>query len=217
VTFRGWTDEAIAFFDGLEVDNSKSYWEAHKDVYARAVKAPMEAMLTELAPEFGAGKIFRPYRDVRFSNDKTPYKTNIAATLADGGYVSLSAAGLGTGSGMYHMAPDQLDRYRRAVVDDATGGALAGVVAALRKSGHDVIAHGELKTAPKGYDRDHPRIDLLRSKGMTIWRQWDVAPWLSTRKAMDRVVATLRAAAPLNDWLATNVGPTTLEGSGWGR
>jgi uncharacterized protein (TIGR02453 family) len=214
VAFRGWADEAIAFFDGLEVDNSKAYWEAHKDVYLRAVKGPMDELLAELAPEFGPVKVFRPYRDVRFSKDKTPYKTNIAATIGDG-YVSLSAAGLGAGAGMYHLAPDQLERYRRAVDDDATGREIAALIAGLRKRGHDVIAHGVLKTAPKGYAKDHPRIDLLRSKGMTIWREWEPGAWLATKKAKERVVGVLRAAKPLNEWLAEHVGPTTLEG-GWG-
>jgi uncharacterized protein (TIGR02453 family) len=204
--FKGWTDEAIEFFDGLEVDNSKAYWEANKEVYLRAVKAPMEALLRELAPDHGDGKIFRPYRDVRFSKDKTPYKTNIAAILGNGGYVSLSAGGLGAGSGMYHMAADQLERYRRAVDADRTGTEIAGIVSAITAKGHEVIAHGVLKTAPRGFAKDHPRIDLLRSKGLTVWRQWDVAPWLSMPKAKAKVLETLDAARPLNAWLAANVG-----------
>jgi uncharacterized protein (TIGR02453 family) len=213
--FRGWTDEALAFFDGLELDNSKAYWEANKERYQRAVRGPMDELLAELAAEFGPAKVFRPYRDVRFSKDKAPYKTNIAATIGSG-YVSFSAAGLGAGSGMYHMAPDQLERYRRAVDDDSSGGAIEAVVAALRKRGHEVIAHDVLKTAPRGYAKDHPRIDLLRTKGLTIWRAWEPEPWLATKKAKDKVVAVLRAAKPLEDWLAEHVGESTLEG-GWGR
>src|SRR4051812_19524653 len=107
MAFRGWKDEALQFFEGLEVDNSKTYWQANKAVYEHEVRAPMEELLAELEPSHGAGKIFRPYRDVRFSADKSPYKTNIAATLGDG-YISLSADGLGAGCGMYQMATDQL-------------------------------------------------------------------------------------------------------------
>jgi uncharacterized protein (TIGR02453 family) len=215
MAFRGWTDEALAFFDGLELDNSKAYWEANKERYLSAVRAPMDALLAELSPEFGPVKVFRPYRDVRFSKDKTPYKTNLAAMVGEG-YISFSAAGLGAGTGMYHMAPDQLDRYRRAVDDEATGGDVAALVAKLRKAGFDVIAHGVLKTAPKGYARDHPRIDLLRSKGLTVWREWEPGPWLATKKAKDKVVSVFRGAVPLNQWLAEHVGPSTMEG-GWGR
>ena len=92
MTFRGWPVEALEFFEGLEADNSKAYWQANKTVYETVVRAPMEELIVELEPEWGEGRIFRPYRDVRFSADKSPYKTNIAAMLGDG-YVQLNATG----------------------------------------------------------------------------------------------------------------------------
>src|SRR3954471_16287616 len=103
MVFRGWPVEAIEFFEGLEADNSKTYWQEHKTVYDESVRKPMDELLDELRSEFGEGKVFRPYRDVRFSADKSPYKTSIAATLEEGGYVQLSAAGLGAGCGMGMM------------------------------------------------------------------------------------------------------------------
>jgi uncharacterized protein (TIGR02453 family) len=148
---------------------------------------------------------------VRFSRDKAPYKTNIAAMVGANGYVSVSAAGLAAGSGLFHMAPDQLDRYRRAVADDETGAALAAIAGALRDQGCELTGHDVLKTAPRGYARDHPRIDLLRAKGLAAWRQWPPAAWLGTKKAKDRVVETLRLAEPLDRWLTTNVGESTVE------
>ena len=211
MAFRGWPAEAVDFFDGLEEDNSKAYWQAHKDVYDRSVRGPLDQLLAELEPEFGAGRVFRPYRDVRFSKDKTPYKTNIAAMVGAAGYVSLSAGGLGVGAGYYHLATDQLDRYRRAVAADASGAELDSIAATLRRKGYEVVAHDTLKTAPKGYAKDHPRIELLRQKGLVSWRQWPVEDWLGTRKAKDRVVNALRASVPLQEWLRTNVGPSTLE------
>lgn len=214
MAFGGWPAEAIEFFEGLEADNSKVYWEAHKATYERCVRGPLMELLQELAPDFGSAKVFRPYRDVRFSRDKSPYKTNIAAMVGDTGYLSLSAEGLGVGSGMYHLAPDQLERYRRAVADDVTGAELAPVAAALRKKGHELIAHDRLKTAPKGYAKDHPRVELLRCKGLAAFRQWEPAAWLGTRKAKDRVVDGLRAGLPLGRWLAAHVGPSTVEPSG---
>jgi uncharacterized protein (TIGR02453 family) len=211
VAFRGWPAEALEFYEGLEADNTRAYWSDHKAAYEAAVKGPMEALLAELAPKFGAGRIFRPYRDVRFSKDKSPYKTSIAATLEDGGYVQLSAEGLAAGSGMYHLMPDQLERYREAVDDARTGRALTRIVDRLRAAGIEVAAHDTLKTAPRGYPKDHPRIELLRHKGLVAWREWPVASWLGTAKAKDRVVDVLRAAGPLNRWLNTNVGPSTVE------
>ena len=212
--FAGWPPEAIEFFEELEVDNTKAFWDAHKDIYLRDVKAPMEQLVAELTPEHGPCKIFRPNRDVRFSKDKSPYKTSISATIGPAGYVTLSAMGLGAGSGMYHMAPDQLDRYRRAVADDVLGGEVEQIAADLRSQGRELIAHGQLKTAPRGYPRDHPRIELLRSKGLTCWQLWEPAAWFGTPEAMDRVVEVLRAAEPLNRWLADHVGESTLEPGG---
>jgi uncharacterized protein (TIGR02453 family) len=206
VAFRGWPAEAFEFFEGLEADNSKSYWQAHNKVYEQKVKRPMDELLAELEGEFGPGRLFRPYRDVRFSKDKSPYKTNIAAAVGRSGYVTLSADGLGVGSGMYMMAPDQLERFRNAVAVDRSGRALTSVVSAIRDKGYACAVNDSLKTAPKGYPRDHPRIDLLRGKGITVWQLWEPEAWLGTSKAKERVVSVLRTAAPLNQWLTEHVG-----------
>jgi len=207
VTFKGWPDRALDFYDGLEADNSKAYWLGHKDVYERDVKAPMESLLAELAPEFGETRLFRPYRDTRFSRDKSPYKTAIAAMIGDG-YVQLSASGLMAGAGMYHMAADQLERYRAAVASDGPGRKLQDVVDSLGAARLEVAAMESLKTAPRGYPKDHPRVELLRRKGLVAMKAWPVASWLGTAGAKKRVVDVFRATAPLLDWLHTHVGPS---------
>jgi uncharacterized protein (TIGR02453 family) len=207
MSFQGWPVEALEFLEGLEADNSKTYWQRNRSVYDTSVRAPMDALIEELAPEFGEGRIFRPYRDVRFSADKSPYKTHIAATIGNG-YVQLSSGALAAGAGMWEMAPDQLERYREAVDAERTGRKLAGIVAAIRARGADVMGHGALKTAPKGYPKDHPRIELLRFKGIAAWHQWPAGPWLGKATSKDRVAALLRDAEPLNAWLRTQVGPT---------
>lgn len=209
MAFRGWPVEALEFFEGLEADNSKTYWQQHRDVYEQKVRVPMEELLKELAPDWGEGRIFRPYRDIRFSRDKSLYKTNIAAVIGDG-YVHLSADALGVGSGMYEMAPDQLDRYRKAVDDDRSGDELATRVVAAKAAGLEVTGHDVLKTAPKGYPKDHPRIELLRHKGLITWREWPAGAWLGTRKAKERVIEFFQQSKPVNDWLRTHVGPSTL-------
>ena len=210
MAFKGWSAEAVVFFEGLEMDNSKSYWHANKPVYDEKVRRPMEELLDELGKEFGEGKIFRPNRDIRFSLDKSPYKTNIAGTLSKGGYISFSAEGLGVGSGMYMPMPDQLERLRKAIADDKTGRALETLLHKVRADGIEVSAHEELKTAPKGYPKDHPRIELLRMKGLITWKQWPVGAWLRTAKAKDRIVDVLHAAKPVNAWLDKHVGATTV-------
>ncbi len=112
MAFSGWPEEALDFYDGLAADNTKTYWAKHKAVYTDQILAPMTELTEELAAEFGEPKIFRPYRDIRFSKDKTPYKTHIGAVIGEVGYVQLSAEGLGAGAGMWEMNPEQLARYR---------------------------------------------------------------------------------------------------------
>jgi uncharacterized protein (TIGR02453 family) len=210
VAFRGWPAEALEFYEGLAADNSKTYWTSNKATYEQKVLAPMTELLAELEPEFGKGKIFRPNRDVRFSADKSPYKTAIGAVLEHGGYVQLSADGLAAGNGMWMMAADQLERYRRSVADNASGEDLEKIIAEIERQRIEAGGHDTLKTAPRGYPRDHPRVDLLRNKGLVAWKQWPVAGWLGTAGAKRRVVDFLHATRPLADWLDRHVGPSTL-------
>jgi len=210
MAFRGWPVEALEFFEGLEAENTKAFWGRNKHVYQDVIRAPMEELLAELEPEWGPGRIFRPYRDVRFSRDKSPYKTAIGAMVGGSGYVQLDARGLAAGSGMWEMAPDQLERYRAAVDDDRSGKALFDVVARARSQGLDVTGHDELKTAPRGYAKDHPRVDLLRFKGLVTWQEWPAGAWLGTKRAKDHVVTLLERSRPVTDWLKTNVGSSTM-------
>lgn len=208
MAFTGWPVEAVEFYEGLQADNSKPYWQDHRDIYEQCVRAPMEQLLAELADEFGPGKLFRPYRDVRFSADKVPYKTTCAATLGQGigqSYVSFSADGLSAGGGLYMPDPATLQRFRTAVDREKSGTELATIVDGLHGAGYQTMAHEVLKTAPKGFPKDHPRIDLLRHKGIAMMKDWPVGAWLGTAEAKERVVTTLRAGVPLNEWLARYV------------
>jgi uncharacterized protein (TIGR02453 family) len=214
VAFTGFGKGAVAFYEDLATDNSRDWWLANKARYEDDVRRPMEELLEDVAAEFGEAKLFRPNRDTRFSKDKTPYKTNIAAVIHDddGGsvYVSLSAEGLHVGGGGYHLDRDQRARFRKAIDGDATGGALQAIATDLRRQGADVTAHDILKTAPRGYSADHPRIDLLRMGGIIgIWAHPPRA-WLHEAAARNRVVDGWRALAPLNGWLAQHVGPSTM-------
>lgn len=211
-TFPGWSERASAFYIGLEADNSKDYWTRNRAVYDAEVLAPMQALLDDLSAEFGEGRIFRPNRDIRFSADKSPYKTSIAATLGQG-YVEFSARGLGTGAGCHMLASDQLTRLRAAVADDATGSRLEAVIDDLVASGIDVTSHDRLATAPRGYAKDHPRIELLRNKDLVARSHWGPeTPWLHSPEAAEHVEEVLRAARPLVQWLDENVGASTMEG-----
>lgn len=206
MTFTGFGEGAVEFYDGLIADNSKAYWTDQRDVYEADVRAPMQALLTALEPEFGPGKIFRPYRDVRFSRDKTPYKTHCGAT-AGPFYVQVGADGLLVAGGYYQMASDQVARFRTAVDDERRGGDLEKRLAALTAEGL-TVAGETLRTRPRGYDPDHPRIDLLRHKGLYAWRAWEPDDVLHEPGTLDRVARTWRLLRPLTEWLADHVGPS---------
>jgi uncharacterized protein (TIGR02453 family) len=214
MAFSGWPARALDFYVGLEADNTRAYWQAHKDVYESDVKAPFLALAEVVEKEFGPLRLFRPYRDTRFAKDKTPYKTAAAAvTEGPGGthyYVSLSAEGLYAGAGYYHLMPDQLERYRVAVADDRSGPALEKVLVELARKRYETASADALKTAPRGYPKDHPRVALLRRKGLHAGRQFAPAKWLATKAALDRILDVWRGTAPMNRWLDKHVGPSEL-------
>jgi uncharacterized protein (TIGR02453 family) len=208
--FTGFGEGAVEFYDGLAADNSKAYWTDHRAVYERDVLAPMQALLAELEPEFGAGKIFRPYRDVRFSTDKTPYKTTCGA-IAGPFYVEVSAAGLLAAGGQYRWVPDQLARFRAAVDDDRRGRDLEARLAAVTATDVDgappTLAGERLATRPRGVAPDHPRLELLRHRGLYAHRAWEPDDALHEAVTAQRVAATWRATRPLTEWLDDHVGP----------
>lgn len=207
--FTGFPEAALDFYDDLEMDNTKSFWEAHKAVHAESVKAPMVALTAALEPEFGTAKIFRPYRDVRFAKDKTPYKTSqgafVAAGPACGWYVEISARGVRSGAGFYDASGSDLARIRASIDSEATGKQLQRILAKLEKSGFTVGGQ-KLKTSPRGYDAEHPRIELLRHKSLTIGREYGFEPIIHTSDLLDSVRADWKAARPLVDWVAERLG-----------
>jgi uncharacterized protein (TIGR02453 family) len=198
--FKGWTEDFQPFFIGLQLDNSKGYFDAHRKVYMEKVRAPLEALMAELEPEFGPGRVHRANRDTRFSTDKSPYKLNIYATAHLGGYVALDAKGLTAAAGRYQLDRDQLESYRKAVVAESSGEELREIVASLEAAGYEV--HGEeLKRTPPGLAPDHPRARLLRHKRVFFSRSFGLQPWLGSARAKDKVAEVWRAGRPLDAWL----------------
>ena len=215
--FVGFPERALEFYEGLLADNTKAYWTDHKAVYDECVARPLRALLDDLGPEFGEARLFRPYRDVRFSRDKTPYKTQAAAVVQEGTdvgqglYLALSADGLEDGGGIHHTAPDQVTRPRAAVAAERTGPASASLVDGLRADGWSVDGE-RLVRVPKPWDAGHPRADLLRLKTVTAVRRFEPEEWLHTRAAADRVAEAWRRVGPLLAWLRREVGPSTSPG-----
>ena len=206
--FTGFPEAALDFYDDLELDNSKVYWEAHKAVYIESVKAPMTALATALEPEFGKAKVFRPFRDVRFAKDKTPYKTNQGAFVgtgpACGWYVEIAARGVRTGAGFYDANTSDLGRIRASIADESSGKQLQRILTKLERAGFEV-GGDRLKTSPRGYDADHPRIELLRHRSLTVMRDYGFEPVIHTAKLLDAVRADWKAARPLVDWISARL------------
>ena len=203
--FTGWKGDFRGFFLGLKVNNSKAYFESHRKQYEDEVKAPMVALLADLETEFGAARISRPNRDIRFSADKSPYKTNIYATTSAGGYVALDADGLAVGGGRHMLEPSELAVFRTVVDAKASGEKLGAIVSGLRTKGYGVEGQ-ELKRVPPPHPQDHPRADLLRHKTIYYWRRWPLEPWIATSKARERVRQAWHDGADLEAWLARHLG-----------
>jgi uncharacterized protein (TIGR02453 family) len=206
MTFAGIPVAALDFYEDLEADNSKAFWTGHKHVYDESVRAPIEALAEALASEFGPPKLFRPYRDVRFSKDKTPYKTHQGVWFGESSrYLHVSAAGLFVAAGYWDTSSAQVDRLRRGVADDIAGARLERALAGIRRKGFEIGGH-QLTRVPSGHDKDHPRADLLRYKTLTAHREFGSPAWLATKRAQSEITRAWRALAPLVSWLDTHVG-----------
>jgi uncharacterized protein (TIGR02453 family) len=214
--FEGFGPGVRQWFKGLEADNSKEYFATRRGFFEASVRGQMEALLDELAGRFGGEvKMFRQNRDIRFSPDKSPYKTNTYGVIygspnaAQGLYASISARGLVAGSGYHVMARDQLERYREQVHDAKRGAELQRLLAKTEKAGLQIWGE-TLATAPRGYAKDHERIALLRRKSLSLGASLGFGRGIGRSDALQFVAKTWRAAAPVTRWLDERVGASAL-------
>jgi uncharacterized protein (TIGR02453 family) len=209
-TFAGIPDAAFQFYAELEHNNNRDWWLENKATYDAAVKGPLTLLLAELEPSFGAAKLFRPNRDIRFSLDKSPYKTaqGAIASTADGVgfYIQISADGLLIGGGCHTHTPAQLTRFRSAVDAPASGGALQSIVRDIEAAGFSVEGES-LKTVPRGFDKDHPRAELLKHKSLTAGVNVGQPGWLATPAAAAEVARRWEELRPLVDWMGRHAPP----------
>jgi uncharacterized protein (TIGR02453 family) len=221
--FEGFGPGVRRWFQGLEADNSREYFSARREFFEESIRDQMEALLSELAAKFGGEvKLFRQNRDIRFSHDKSPYKTNTygivygSPVAAQGLYASISARGLVAGSGYHVMARDQLDRYRAGVADARAGPELATLVAEAERGGLELWGQ-TLATAPRGYPKDHAQIGLLRRKNLTLGQTLKFGRGIGRAEGLQFVTKTWRTAAPVTAWLDKHVGASTEPAEGRAR
>ena len=215
--FAGFSPEAFQFLVDLALNNDRSWFQPRKAEYERLLKEPLEALCVELAGEFERRSIplsadparspFRIYRDVRFSKDKSPYKTALSASfpwIGDGGgvggYLHLQPGDSYIGGGMWHPSPGRLAAWRSKVVDDRAGvHEVLGDPAFRQEFGN--VSGDQLKRAPSGFSPDDPDVELLRLKDVTFGRRLADAEASSAKLAAE-LARTFTAAIPLLELLA---------------
>ncbi|MGL4742833.1 MAG: DUF2461 domain-containing protein [Phycicoccus sp.] len=216
MTSGGIPHDAVAFYAELTAGpGNREWWETNRERYHVSVREPMELLLDALEDEFGAGRVYRPYRDVRFTKDKSPYKNHQGALVevdpGIGYYVQVDADGLLTGGGFYPDSAGALTRLRAAIDDDTTGETLRGIVAALTATGF-VIGGARVATRPRGVPADHPRLELMRHKSLVVSRPHGEPEWLDAAEVVEQVRADWREVRALVAWLTEHTG-----GSPWPR
>lgn len=208
--FAGFARETFTFFKDLAKNNNREWFHAHKNVYERSCREALKALTVALDPPLGADRLTRINRDMRFARDKSaPYRTHVS-TVVRGNYLSLSADGLYVGTGMYMPDAPTLRRLREAVDNDASGRKLAALVATLRRKGYKVDTHESVASAPRGFQADHPRLDLLRMKDIHAGKMFKPSE-IGTVKAVQQVRRACEDVAPLRQWIQRYVGSGRAE------
>lgn len=205
-----WPPQALEFLAELEQNNDRQWFKANRRRYDEDLLAPARALAEKLS-DLGTPHFFRPYNNTRF-RPGPPLKENLGVALgygATGGfYFDLSLDGLLIAAGLHHPAPDQLERFRAAIDDDRAARGFERALSRAARAGLK-LAEPQLKRAPRGYPTDHPRLERLRLKELTVSRRYPLEPWLHEPSCDERVRADLDAARPLVKWLAETVGPST--------
>jgi uncharacterized protein (TIGR02453 family) len=220
--FEGFADGEGKFFKQLAKNQKRDWFEARKQEFEEGWNAPMKALLTDVRGaidrayahcDLDEPKVFRIYRDVRFSKDKSPYKTWIAGCIPvkKTGKVTETPVAVymhfGTentvASGLYMMEPAGLARYRTAVADDKRGAELGKILAKLTKAGFsmDTMHQDHLKKVPKGFDPEHPRADLLKRKGLGVSFPALPKGMLASPKLAPWLADHAKKVVPLVEWL----------------
>lgn len=216
--FSGFPKGGADFFRTLSVRQDREWFTAHKADYQQLWETPMHALLASVHAKVVATfptakkttrKVFRIYRDTRFSKDKSPFKTSISGLIplypgeameSLGLYFELGATPF-IAAGRWMMEGPTLKRHRKAVADDATGAPFAAAVEKAVKKGFTVTTQQQLVRVPKPWPKDHPRAELLRHKGFAFAFPAPPASVLASAKLADWTVSHLKTIAPLLKWV----------------
>ncbi|MBI5535842.1 MAG: DUF2461 domain-containing protein [Deltaproteobacteria bacterium] len=220
--FQGFADAEARFFKALAKNQNRAWFQAHKADYEQGWAQPMKLLLAEVRERVDSqfphvdladeAKVFRIFRDVRFSKDKTPYKTHVAGILhvkRTGKitevpavlYAQFGATESFLAAGHYMMDGEQLARYRAAILDEKQGKEIAAILKKLERAGYEPGSAEVLKKVPRGFDPEHPRAELLKRKGLVVSFPEVPKKLLPSRALLDWVVKATKPVAPLVEWL----------------
>ena len=219
--FNGFPREMVTFFRELRENNNTAWFQENKDIYEEFVKGPsrnfvleMGEMLRRLSPDIIADpkvnrSLFRINRDVRFSKDKRPYKSNLGIWFWEGQgkrmecsgfYFHLSPPTFMLGAGLYMFPKHILKKYRDAVVHPVMGKELSQAVAEVEDKGYDVgVRH--YKKIPRGFDADHENADLLLFNGLTVHIETDIPDEFFSRDILDYSFQKFKEMNPIEKWV----------------
>jgi uncharacterized protein (TIGR02453 family) len=220
--FNGFSEETVKFLRGLKANNSKSWFASHRKIYERHLLTPamtfvaeMGQKLEQISPNIVAvpkidQSIFRIYRDVRFSSDKSPYKTHLAMLFWEGErkkienpsfYIHFDSEVVFIGAGIYGFPRDMLRPYREAVVHPLHGKALRDAINRVRKNPENILGWKHFKKIPAGFDPDHPNADLLRYNGLGFQWEAPLPEEFYSGEFVDFVFNKFKEMSPIHHWL----------------
>lgn len=220
--FTGFSKETLSFFRKLKRNNTKEWFDKHKEEYDRFVLDPAKAFVVAMGKKFHAENvnvraepklnrtIFRIYRDTRFSPDKTPYKTHLALFFWEGNLPRMESPGfyfhvepskILLGLGLYMFTPKQLSRYRKAVINPEWGQNLVDILTKVSRRKDFKLGDKHYKRVPSGFDPDHPNADLLLYKGLHVWEETPIPEEFYSVKFVNYSWKKFKPFLPLHQWL----------------
>ncbi len=224
--FNGFSKATFKFFKDLENNNKKEWFEKNREVFEKNVLEPAQDFVMEMGERLKSKcpkivaipktdkSIFRIYRDVRFSKNKTPYKTHLGIFLWEGPrkklgnpgfYLQLDKSSILIAGGQYSFPDELLKSYRDTVSDPKKGAEVAKIVNKLSKKETFKLGGSHYKKVPRGYDKDNPNAELLLHNGLYFYYEGPIPKEATSRDFLDYSYDIFMEIYPLHKWLRENI------------
>ena len=226
IGFKRFSDKTFQFFKDLENNNTREWFEDNRSVFEEHVMNPAQEFVMEmgerlksLCPKIVAipktdKSIFRIYRDVRFSKDKTPYKTHLGIFLWEGPrkklgnpgfYLQLDKSQILIACGLYQLPSELVKPYRDAVSDFKKGSEVAKILKKITKNSSYKLGGSHYKRVPRGYDPENPNAELLLHNGLYLYHEGAVPKEVYSSDFLDYALGVFKDIMPLHKWIRDNI------------